>query len=192
MTTVLLLIDFQNDYFPDGRRELERADRAVSNAAELLNAFRERGLPVVHIRHEFPGADAPFFQPGSEGAKTHQLVAPRINEPVVLKHEINGFQGTKLKEVLDSCRAERLVICGAMTHMCIDGTTRAAHDLGYECVVVNDACATHAMEFEGVAVSADQVHAAFMHALGFAYSKVASTAQALMAISRPPMQTENA
>lgn len=123
MATALLLIDFQNDYFPGGKWELERVEHAVNNAAVLLQTFREQALPVVHVRHEFPGAAAPFFQPGSDGAKTHRRVAPHVHEPVVLKHEINGFQGTELKSVLDSCQVERLVICGAMSHMCIDGTT---------------------------------------------------------------------
>lgn len=185
MATVLLLIDFQNDYFPGGKRELEQIDRAANNAAELLREFRQQGLAVVHLRHEFPNEAAPFFRSGSEGAKTHQRVAPRAHEAVVLKHEINGFQGTELKAVLDSCQAKRLVICGAMSHMCVDGTTRAARDLGYECVVISDACATHAMEFDGVDVSAGQVHATIMYALGFAYGKVMSTAELLLDINRP-------
>lgn len=191
MTTALLLIDFQNDYFPGGKWELDGIDLAANNASVLLQVFREQDLPVIHIRHEFPSEAAPFFQPGSDGAKTHWLVTPHVHEPVVLKHEINGFQGTGLKEVLDSYEVERLVICGAMSHMCIDGTTRAARDLGYECIVVSDACATHAMEFDGVGVSAEQVHAAFMHALGFAYAKVMPAKQALLDINQP-MQAESA
>lgn len=179
MTTALLLIDFQNDYFPGGRWELEGADSAAERASGLLRAFRERGLPVVHVRHEFLRADAPFFRPGSEGAKIRERMAPRGQEPVVLKHEVNGFQGTELKRILDARRVERLVICGAMSHMCIDGTTRAARDLGYQCIVASDACATRGVEFEGVTVSAEGVHAAFMHALGFAYAKVIPASQVL-------------
>lgn len=190
MATALLLIDFQNDYFPGGKWELERINQATQNAAVLLKEFRENGLPVVHVRHEFRSEDAPFFQPKSEGAQIHLQVARRPQEPVVLKHEINAFLGTELKQVIDSYQVGRLVICGAMSHMCIDGTTRAAHDLGYECIVVSDACATHAMQFDGVNVSATQVHAAFMHALGFAYGNVMQTKEVLSVLAQSAkMQT---
>jgi len=174
MTTALVLIDFQNDYFPGGDWELEKIDTAANNAAQLLQAFRTAKLPIVHVRHEFLKSDAPFFRPYSEGARTHSLVAPIACEPVVLKHQANGFQGTDLKQILDASLVRKVVICGAMSHMCIDGTTRAARDLGYECVVVHDACATRDLSFGEVNVTAQQVHAAFMSALGFAYAQVVS------------------
>jgi nicotinamidase-related amidase len=67
-----------------------------------------------------------------------------------------------------------------MSHMCIDGTTRAARDFGYECIVVHDACATRALAFEGVSVPAQQVHAAFMDALRAAYAKVVPSQRVLL------------
>ena len=67
-----------------------------------------------------------------------------------------------------------MVICGAMSHMCIDATTRAAFDLGFECTVIQDACATRNLEFGGKTIAAEQVHGAFMAALGSAYAKVVS------------------
>jgi nicotinamidase-related amidase len=180
MTTALMLIDFQNDYFPGGKWELEEIYAAANNAVMLLTAFREKGFLIVHVRHEFSNGDAPFFQPDSDGAKTHRLLAPKINEPVVLKHQVNSFQETNLKEILDAAQIDKLVICGAMSHMCIDGTTRAARDFGYDCVVAHDACATRDLEFDGVNVAARQVHAAYMEALGFAYAKVMSSQSILL------------
>lgn len=180
MTTALMLIDFQNDYFPGGKWELEEIYAAANNAVMLLTAFREKEFLIVHVRHEFSNGDAPFFQPDSDGAKTHCLLAPKINEPVVLKHQVNSFQETNLKEILDAAQIDKLVICGAMSHMCIDGTTRAARDFGYDCVVAHDACATRDLEFDGVNVAARQVHAAYMEALGFAYAKVVSSQSILL------------
>ena len=49
MITALMLIDFQNDYFPGGKWELEGTYRAANNAAVLLTAFRAAGLPVIQI-----------------------------------------------------------------------------------------------------------------------------------------------
>jgi len=64
------------------------------------------------------------------------------------------------------------VICGAMSHMCIDATTRAAFDLGFKCMVIQDACATRNLEFGGKTIAAEQVHGSFMAALGSAYAGV--------------------
>jgi nicotinamidase-related amidase len=177
--TALLLVDFQNDYFQNGKWPLAGTEAAVEKGAQLLEAFREKGLPVVHVRHEFPTDEAPFFAPGSEGAQIHTSVSAAEHEPVVTKHQINSFRDTNLKEILDSADVENLLIAGAMSHMCIDGTTRAANDLGYQCAVAHDACATLDLEFNGTTVPASQVHAAFMAGLGFAYAKVATTDELL-------------
>ena len=177
--TALLLVDFQNDYFEGGNWPLDNTDAAVSNGAKLLEAFRAKGMPVVHVRHEFPSDDAPFFRPNSEDSQIHVTVAPEEGEPVVTKFQINSFRDTNLKEILDGLGVENLVIVGAMSHMCIDGTTRAASDLGYTCSVAHDACTTHDQEFNGQTISAAQVHVAYMAALGFAYATVASTDELL-------------
>ena len=176
-TTALLLIDFQNDYFPTysgAKNPLVGTEAAAEQGAKLLAAFRQLGLPVVHVRHEFPTDEAPFFLPGSDGAQIHSSVAAQAGEAIILKHQINSFRDTDLKKVLDDAGITKLVIVGAMTHMCIDAVTRAAEDFGYECAVAHDACATLDLEFNGMTVPAAQVHAAFMSALSFAYAKVAS------------------
>lgn len=175
----LVLIDVQNDYFAGGKWPLNGMDLAADNAAKVLAAARAAGDLVVHVRHEFPSADAPFFAPNSEGAKIHSKVQSFDGEPVVLKHHVNSFRDTDLKGILDRHHIEEVVICGAMSHMCVDAGTRAASDLGYRCVVVHDACATRDQEFGGTVVSAADVHAAFMAALGFGYAKVISTTEYL-------------
>jgi nicotinamidase-related amidase len=62
-----------------------------------------------------------------------------------------------------------------MTHMCIDTTVRAAFDLGYQCEVIADACATRDLEFDGRKVAAADVQAAFMAALAVPFAKVSSS-----------------
>jgi len=175
----LIVVDIQNDYFPQGKWPLVGADAAADNAARLIAAFREAGNPVVHIRHEFTSDDAPFFTPGSEGAKLHPKVLNRADEPVVLKHFVNSFRETELKAVLDEHGITDLVVVGSMSHMCVDGITRAAADMGYSVTVIHDACASRDLEFNGLTVPAAHVHAAFMAALGFAYASVVSTEQFL-------------
>lgn len=177
----LVLIDIQNDYFPGGKWPLTGIEPAAENAARLLAAARSAGDLVIHVRHEFPTADAPFFTPGSEGAKIHPQVRGVASEPVVLKHHVNSFRETDLKEILDRHGIEELVLCGAMSHMCVDAGVRAASDLGYRCVVVHDACATREQEFAGKIVPAADVHAAFMAALQFGYARLVSTGEYLAA-----------
>jgi len=177
----LIVVDIQNDYFPQGKWPLVGADAAADNAARLIEAFRAAGDNVVHIRHEFTSHDAPFFTPGSEGAKLHPKVLNRDEEPVVLKHFVNSFRETELKSILDEQGIKELVVVGSMSHMCIDGITRAANDLGYSVTVIHDACASRDLEFNGLTVPAAHVHAAFMAALGFAYATVVSTDEFLAA-----------
>ncbi|MEO1192942.1 MAG: cysteine hydrolase family protein [Pseudomonadota bacterium] len=171
----VIAIDIQNDYFPGGKWALEGIDGAADNAARLIAAARQSGDTIVHVRHEFQSADAPFFAPGTEGAKVHQKVLPAEGEHQVLKHSVNAFQGTDLKALLEQEGVEELVVCGAMSHMCIDAAVRAGKDFGFTCTVAQDACATRDLEFEGKVIPAAQVHAAYMSALGFAYAQVVTT-----------------
>lgn len=172
---VLIIVDLQNDYFPGGRWPLVGIEDAAANARLVLNCFREKEMAVVHIRHEFPADNAPFFAPGSHGAQINELVLPKEGEPVVLKHHPNAFRDTNLRTLLDGQGIRKLTILGAMSHVCIDATVRAAVDFGYDVTVVHDAIATRDLEFEGTTVPARQVHAAYMTALAFAYAQVVST-----------------
>ncbi|MFK8252361.1 cysteine hydrolase family protein [Ancylobacter terrae] len=177
----LVLIDLQNDYFPDGKWPLVDIEAAGARAARILAAARAAGDLVVHVRHEQTGPDAPFFVAGSAGAQTHPMVRAEPGEAVIVKNEVNAFKATGLKDVLDGADITRITLVGAMSHMCVDAAARAASDLGYTVTVVHDACATHDLEHAGTKVPADQVHAAFMAALGFAYAELVSADEYLAA-----------
>jgi nicotinamidase-related amidase len=177
MKTALLLIDLQNDYFPGGAMELVGSEPAAACAAQALRLFRDRGLPVVHVRHEAVKGGATFFLPGTAGAAIHGSVLPVEGEPVVVKHYPNSFRETDLLERLREAGATRLAVAGMMTHMCLDAGVRAAVDLGFECAVLSDASATRDLEFDGRVVPAAQVHGAFLAALGAAYAPVMTVAE---------------
>ena len=173
--TCLLLIDLQNDYYStyDGAKwPLFGTEMASNNAASLITQFRAKKMPIVHVRHESISDEGAFFLPHSEGAKIHHSVAPKAGELVILKQKINSFRDTELHTVLKSLDVKTLIIAGAMSHMCIDAVTRAAVDLGYECHVAHDACATLDLEFNGITIPAEYVHYAFMAALQFGYCNV--------------------
>jgi len=170
----LILIDIQRDYFPGGRFPLVGPEEAAERAAALLAAFRARGLPVIHVRHESLGADAGFLEAGTEGARLHPAVTPDGDEAVVVKHHPNAFLETDLKARIDRHPDAPLVIAGMMTSMCVDATVRAASDLGYTVSVAADACAAPDLEYGGTRVAGADVHAAFLAALGSAYAHVAT------------------
>ncbi len=170
--TALVLIDFQNDYFEDGAYPLVGTRQAAAAAGRVLSAFRERGNTVVHVRHASTEADATFFVPGTQGAEINATVRPLDTETVVTKTNINAFLGTELKDFLDAAGVRDVVAVGAMSHMCVDAFVRAAADYGYRVTVLHDAVATRDLDFGGRQVPAQDVHAAFMSALAFAYAQV--------------------
>jgi nicotinamidase-related amidase len=176
MKTGLVLVDIQNDYFPGGRMELVGISAAGRKARELLAVFRDNGWPTLHIQHISVREGATFFLPDTPGVAIHDCIKPHPDETVVQKHYPNSFRDTVLLEELKKIQVEQLAICGAMSHMCIDATVRAGFDLGFKCQVIEDACATRALEFGGRTIAARQVHGAFMAALGSAYANVLSLA----------------
>lgn len=182
----LLIIDMQNDYLPGGAFPLPDAAPAVANAVKLLKTFRGKGLPVIHIQHEAVHEGASFFLPGTHGMGIHEPLTPSADEAVVVKHRANSFLGTTLEEVLKEQGIDTLTVCGMMTNNCVDATVRAAVDMGYACTLVHDACAAAPLSFNGVDVTAQQVHAAFTAALGFAYCPVVSCKEHLAAMSVTP------
>lgn len=175
----IIVVDLQNEYLPTGKLPLVGLDTALTNAARVISAARAKDELLVHVRHEGAQPDSPFFTPGTVAVQIIPAVAPLEGEAVIVKNYPNSFRGTKLKELLDAHGVKELVVIGAMSHMCIEATSRAAADFGYLVTVAHDACATMNLEFEGTAVPAAQVHAASMAALGFGYASITTTDQYL-------------
>ena len=166
--SALVIIDVQHFYFPGGAASLVEPEKASRNASKVLGSFRSRGDLVVHVRHE-----------ASKGAEIHEHVAPAEGERVFTKTEVSCFNGTDLLTYLREKQVSQLVICGMMTHMCVEAAVRAAHDLGFEVTVIGDACATRDLEFEGTKIAAADVHASTLATLARTYAKVVTTEEFL-------------
>jgi len=177
--TALLVIDIQNFYFPGGGMALAEPLPASLQAKRLLERFRAKGWPVVHVQHLPKGQAAPSPDTGDESYRIHANVRPVAGETVVGKHHANAFRDTDLLAVLRRAGAKRLVITGMQTHMCVEAATRHAADLGFDVVVVHDACATRALKFGAIEVPAAQVHAAALAAMSGSYARVVSTDELL-------------
>jgi nicotinamidase-related amidase len=151
MKTALLIVDIQNFYFPGEGPGLVHAEEASLAAKEVLQIFREKKQLVVHVRHK-----------SKKGFEIHPNVAPLPEEKVITKEDVNSFRNTDLLEYLKTNNINRLVIIGMQTQMCLEGAVRAAHDFGFECIVVQDACATRDLKFGDKTVKAEDVQTAVL------------------------------
>ena len=165
--TALVLIDIQAFYFDTTRAPLAGREEASLQAAKMLEHFRETGQEVVHIKHK-------------GGGEIHDYVKPLPEETVFVKEHVSCFRETPLLEHLQGEDAERLVIVGMMTHMCVEAATRAADDLGFETILIHDACATRDLTFEEEIITAKEVHLSTLSTLK-AYATVMSTSEYLNA-----------
>jgi nicotinamidase-related amidase len=140
--SVLVLIDCQKTY-TQGVMELEGVQAALDETAELLERARTAGIPIIHIQHS-DGPGSLYDIEGESGAIV-DAVAPRGDEPVVVKQFPNSFVQTDLDERLKALGASNLVLAGFMTHMCVNSTARGAFSLGYAPTVVAAATATRSL-----------------------------------------------
>jgi nicotinamidase-related amidase len=175
MSTALLLVEIQNDYFSGGNCELYQSEAAAVQASRALAFFREKRMPVFHVQHVALKPDAAFILPATRGAEIYASVLPAPGEPVVVKHAPDSFLETQLSRLLEEKTITRLVVCGMMSHMCIDTTVRSAKRLGYAVTLLHDACATKDLTWNGRRIPAETVHGAFMAALDGTFATVITT-----------------
>ncbi|MET8243646.1 isochorismatase family protein [Streptomyces sp. NPDC005202] len=115
--------------------EPRKGTEVLAVAEELAAAFRAARAPVVLIRVERPGVAE---QPPGSG------LAPGLRHDgdlEIVKRTIGGFHGTGLDERLRERGVTTLVFGGIATNLGVESTARAAADLGYDLVFVEDAMA---------------------------------------------------
>ena len=136
----LLVIDVQQGFDDPswGRRNNPALERRI---AELLEAWRASGRPILHARHMSTLPASPL-RPGQRGNEFKAETAPRPGEAVVEKSVNSCFIGTSLDEELRGAGIRGLVLAGLTTNHCVSTTARMAGNLGYSVWVVSDATAT--------------------------------------------------
>lgn len=169
MKTAFLMIDIQEFYFDEAKSPLEKRFEASNNAKLLLDKARSLGITVIHVQHKGGGA-------------IRDLLLPLSDEKVITKTKVNAFIATDLESFLKEKEIEQVIVCGMMTHMCVEGTVRAAADLGYRIVLAEDACATRDLIFNSVVVKAAEVHASTLQSLSFGSYAIVSTTKELIEV----------
>lgn len=171
MREALLIIDVQNDYFPGGTCELFHAYEAEKKIQSLIKESRTQERPIIYIQHINPPDDT-FFLENTYGCGISERIKPLADDKVIVKYYPNSFHETELDSYLKEKGIKKLIVCGMMTHMCVDTTVRAAMDYGYEVELVADGCATMDLEISGEIIPAQIVQKAFLASLEGVFAKI--------------------
>jgi len=174
--SALLVIDVQES-FRLGARWARRNNLAFeSNVAALVDAYREAGLPVFYFLHT---DDDPGFERDGPHVRLMDFLAPRPDEPVVLKDTRNCFTGTTLQARLLALGVRRLAIAGIQMEQCCETTARVAADLGYAVDFVADATLTFPIPHRdrpGEELGVEAVEERTLYALRGRFARIVSTA----------------
>ncbi|BCA27001.1 cysteine hydrolase family protein [Metapseudomonas otitidis] len=152
---------------------------AEARMAELLALWRERGWPLVHIRH-ISRAPASVFAPGQDGARFQDAFEPRADEAVLEKNVTDAFTHSQLERWLHVRGLRAVVVVGVASENSVEATARSASCLGFATTVVSDACYTFAKpDWSGRPRTAEEVHDMAMANLAGEYGRVLDCATLL-------------
>ncbi len=180
--TALIVIDMQRDFIEPGGfgaalgNDVSLLQSAIEPTRALLQAWRERGWPVVHTReghapdlHDCPPAKRERGKPGLRigdagpmgrllvrGEPGHDIVpalAPLPGEVLIDKPGKGAFYGTALHEALQVRGVTHLVFAGVTTEVCVQTTMREANDRGYDGLLVDEATQSYFPEFKAATLS---------------------------------------
>lgn len=181
--TALIVIDVQKGFLQrEANGERRNNPAAVSNMTRLLEAFRSRGMPVIHIRHAStnPGS---LLRPELPGFASMDETRETGDEPVLVKSVNSGFIGTDLEQRLRNAAIETVVLVGATTNHCVETTTRMAGNLGFDARLVEDACYTFDRTgHSGRRESAEDIHAMTLSNLDGEFATIETTDSLLAAL----------
>lgn len=203
-STVLVLIDLQyasacrttglgKKMIDEGKEDIVkwRFDRIeqilLPNVKKLLAFFREHKLKVLYVTL---GSQMPDYSDAlpkqrvlfkalnnHEGAREHEIldeIKPIAGEYVINKTTTSAFWSSGIYALLRSLEAKYLLFTGVSTNMCVEGTARDAADIGYNCVMIEDALAT----------SHEELHRTALINFQRFYGRAASTSEILQELSK--------
>jgi biuret amidohydrolase len=194
--TALVAVHLQNDivgadgaFAPFFRAEIDRVG-TLTTAARLLDAARAAGVPVVYTRvawrpdYSDLHANSPLLNiviqqnclvDGTPGAAITDELAPQDTDRVVTHRRVGGFHDSELEEILRRLGVDTVAFLGVATNASVEGTARAASDLGYRVLVISDACSA----------ATPEAHAASLESLGL-LAEITTTDDVITALTAQP------
>ncbi|MFJ3497746.1 isochorismatase family protein [Streptomyces sp. NPDC086091] len=149
--TALVVVDLQNGITAMPTQPYPGAE-VVARSAELADAFRSSGLPVVLVRVSF-AADGADAVPGRTERQPRGLAFPdgwdvvvdelsgHADDVRVTKHNWDAFHGTDLDVQLRRRGITQIVLTGVATSIGVESTARSAYAHGYHVTLATDAMA---------------------------------------------------
>lgn len=140
--TALLVIDLQHGIV--GLPLVHASDEIVRRSVELIEAFRERNLPVVLVNVDGvpPGRADESRGPLQVPAGWADLVDELDVQPsdiLITKRSRGAFTHTGLEGRLRELGVTQVVVTGIATGSGVESTARDAHERGFHVTVVHDA-----------------------------------------------------
>ncbi|RJS91990.1 cysteine hydrolase family protein [Salinisphaera sp. Q1T1-3] len=177
-----ILIDVQNG-FDDPRWGTRNNPDAEKNIAKLLQAWRNKKWPVIHVRHRSDEPDSPL-NPESSGYAFKPETAPLSNEVVFAKSVNSAFIGTNLEKYLRGKGLNGLIIAGLTTDHCVSTTTRMAGNFGFDVELVHDGTATFDRKgINGEMIGAEEMQRVNLASLNGEFCTVVDTSSVLSVVA---------
>jgi thioredoxin reductase (NADPH) len=185
----LLVLDLQR-YFadPTSHAFLPALEASLGPALGLAAAFRAAGRPVVFTRHgAVPGEGEVMrrfwrdeLRRGDARAELCEAAAALAPDLLLEKARYSAFSGTPLRSWLAERGCEVVVLCGVMTHLCVESTAREAFMLDLEPVLAADACAS----------TDEELHLGALRSLAHGFAVVTSSREIAAALGSPAPRPE--
>ncbi len=159
-SSVLVLVDFINPLEFDGAEELAPAALIAAQTAARLKANLEaQGIPAIYANDNYGVWRSEFRDvlrycqdlPGEAGEMA-RVLAPREEDLTILKPRHSAFYATPLDLLLTQIKAQRLIVVGLATDMCVQLTAMDAYLRGYEICVPSDCTAAESEEQQRTAL----------------------------------------
>ncbi|MBY0598515.1 cysteine hydrolase family protein [Bacillus bingmayongensis] len=155
--TALILVDIQKG-FDDSYWGKRNNIHAETNMEFILQTWRKKNRPVIHVRHISNKENHPLRKESSE-SNFKDFATPISNEPVFQKNVNSAFIGTNLESYLREHNYETVVIIGLTTDYCVSTSVRMAGNLGFSTYVISDATATFdRIAYDGNYYPAEEIH----------------------------------
>lgn len=137
----VIVVDMLND-FVTGSLGCDRAKAIIPSLAKLLNAAREKNVPVIYsndshlkgVDHELELWGDHAIR-GTSGAEIIPELSPSAQDYIVPKRRYSGFFQTDMQLLLTELGVDTVIITGLHAHMCCRHTAADAYCYGYKIVV---------------------------------------------------------
>ncbi len=180
----LILVDIQQG-FNEPRWGPRNNAQLAENVASLLKGWRATGRPVLHVRHNSASPKG-SFHPSKPGVEFMSWAKPEGFEPILTKKVHSAFIGTDLEGRLRDKGIRTVVVIGIQTNFCVASTARMASNLGFNTIIVGDACATFdQVMLDGTKATAQLAHDMALGEFHPEFGTVVKTMDLVEAVGKP-------